>query len=75
ALVVDFMFEFESIYVGIIILVGAGIFIILMIILTIAIVIIERSWQNTFNTHIEWHNEIISEYEHEIPLSVPEEVS
>ena len=74
ALVVDFLFEFESIYVGIIILVGAGIFIILMIILTIAIVVIERSWQNTFNTHIEWHNEIISEYEHEIPLPVTEEV-
>ena len=73
ALVVDFLFEFESIYVGISILVAAGVVIILLILLSITIAVIERTWQKTFNTHIEWHSEIMKEYEHEMPMSVIEE--
>jgi len=73
ALIADFIFEIKSIYIGIAILVAAGIVIVLLFLLSFTIIVIERNWQKTFNTHIDWHYEIMKEYEHQIAVPSTQE--
>lgn len=51
-------FEFDSIWITLLFLMGAGLILVLYLLVHVLIVIFERQWQSIFNDHIIWHMQL-----------------